>query len=487
MNKVVLCILDGFGYIPIHNGNATISAECIMRLIHSGNTAFLDASGESVGLPPGQCGNSEVGHFTIGTGRIQKQKLPLIDDAIKSGELEHNEKLTEFVGTLKGNTCHLMALFSNGGVHSSLSHFYWAVSYLRQRGIEIRAHLFLDGRDVGYRDALGTLNKALESGQLKLSEIATIQGRFYAMDRDNRWERTQEAYDAMINAEALYRTASPAALLKDFYEKDINDETIPPIIISDYKGASSGDSFWMLNFRTDRIKQILTLLQRGLFRILNMVSCDEAIDSKATILFGHKEVKNTLGEVLAENGAPQLRIAETEKYAHVTYFFDGGRDTEYPYEDRILIPSPKVDDYSQTPDMSAHQITDAIMEAMQRKSHDVIIANFANADMIGHTGNFEATWEALRLLDGHIADILRCAKENGYTVILTADHGNAEHMINTDSTINKNHTCSPVPFLILPDTTKLIRDTGQLSDIAPTILKMLDIDTPPEMSGRSLV
>ncbi|MDR1233626.1 MAG: 2,3-bisphosphoglycerate-independent phosphoglycerate mutase [Holosporales bacterium] len=489
MNKVLLCILDGFGYRTETFGNATTSAEFINSLIHSGNTAFLDASGESVGLPHGQCGNSEVGHFTIGTGRILKQKLPLIDDAIRDGSLEKNENLNKFIGGIHGNACHLMTLFSNGGVHSSLNHFYWAVSYLRRKNIDIRTHLFLDGRDVGFRDALDTLVQALSSGNLQLSEIATIQGRFFAMDRDNRWERTQEASDAIIDAKASYHTEDPISLIQNFYEERISDEVIPPITISNYSGASKGDSFWMLNFRTDRIKQILTkiLSEPSEYRLLDMVNCGETIDQNATILFGDEEIRNPLGEVLAMNGIHQLRIAETEKYAHVTYFFDGGKDTTYPNEERILIPSPRVDDYSRTPDMSSSKITEEIINAMKVGTHEVIISNYANADMIGHTGNMEATQASLKHLDAHITEIIRRSEEYGYTVILTADHGNAENMMKPDLSIHKNHTCSNVPFVIYPSSMEIKRSHGQLSDIAPTILKILNIDPPREMTGTSLI
>ncbi|MDR2598459.1 MAG: 2,3-bisphosphoglycerate-independent phosphoglycerate mutase, partial [Holosporales bacterium] len=362
--------------------------------------------------------------------------------------------------------------------------------YLRQKNITVNAHLFLDGRDVGYRDALGLLQAALESGGLRLSEIATIQGRFFAMDRDNRWNRTQMAFDAIAYAKADYKTADPTVLIKNFYALDINDEVIPPFIVANYNGASIDDGFWMLNFRTDRIKQILTLLQDNNFKILNMVSCDEKIDSKATVLFEQEEVKNTLGEVIARNGLKQLRIAETEKYAHVTYFFNGGMDIRYDGESRVLIPSPGVNDYSETPDMSSGQVSLETIEAMKSHRYSVIIVNFANADMVGHTGNFQATKKALELLDSHIRDVVAVARRLGYTVILTADHGNAETMINGDNSMHKSHTCSKVPFILLSQTRNRLhmrQNVGQLSDIAPTILNILGIDVPHEMTGSSLI
>jgi 2,3-bisphosphoglycerate-independent phosphoglycerate mutase len=449
----------------------------------------LNASGESVGLPAGQCGNSEVGHLTIGAGRILKQKLPLITDAISTGKLDNNAKLNNFLNTLDGNTCHVMTLFSNGGVHSDITHFFWAIDYLRQKNVVVRAHLFLDGRDVGYRDALGLLGAALESGRLKLSEIATIQGRFFAMDRDNRWDRTQLAFNAIVRAEADYRTDDPIVLIRNFYDLDVTDEVIPPFIVASYKGACVNDGFWMLNFRTDRVKQILTMLQGSNFKVLNMVSCDEKIDSMAAVLFEQKEVKNTLGEVIARNGLKQLRVAETEKYAHVTYFFNGGMNVIYEGEERILIPSPGVNDYSKTPDMSGEQVSREVIKAMKLSKYEVIIANFANADMVGHTGNFEATKSALISLDSYVRDIVMAAQRSGYTVILTADHGNAENMINDDNLMHKSHTCSKVPFILLSQSQdfQYERDGGQLSDIAPTILNILGIDVPYGMTGSSLI
>lgn len=486
MKKVILCILDGFGYTKSRIGNATLEAEYIESFINSKNTAFLEASGRSVGLPEGQFGNSEVGHLTIGSGRVLKQKLPLISDSIVSGELEKNENLQAFIKNARGKSCHLMGLFSSGGVHSDIVHFFWAIQFLRKNKIEIKAHLFLDGRDVGYRDALETLRNALNTDKIRLSEIATIQGRFYAMDRDKRFERTKIAFDAIISAIADFRTNDPIETISDFYKKDINDETMPPIIMNGYTGAKKEDMFWMLNFRTDRIKQILTMLLNNDFKVMNMVDCGIEIDSRSVTLFPAHKVNNTLGEILSQNGISQLRIAETEKYAHVTYFFNGGKDVQYKLEDRILIPSPKVKDYAETPDMSATEITGKIIQAIKESSHQVIVANFANADMVGHTGDFEATKISLKKLDEHIKEISDEAMANGYTMIVSADHGNAEEMINADGSPKKTHTCALVPFFIIPEM-RINRTTGTLADIAPTILKILGIDKPKEMTGESLL
>ncbi|MDR3224281.1 MAG: 2,3-bisphosphoglycerate-independent phosphoglycerate mutase [Holosporales bacterium] len=472
MRKVLLCILDGFGYRDEEFGNATLAAPYILDLMKSEGAVFLKASGKDVGLPDGQFGNSEVGHLTIGAGRVVKQKLPMITDAISSGELESNKILRSFTNGL--NSCHLMVLFSRGGVHSEISHFFWAIDFLRRNGIDVKAHLFLDGRDVGYKDALSTLSEAIDSGRLRLCEIATIQGRFYAMDRDSRLDRTKLAYDAIASGEAEFAADDPIKITNDFYEKNVFDEMIPPIVIGDYHGAKRGDSFWMMNFRTDRIRQILNMLLDGGFRILNMVDCGADIEPRSTTIFKHEEVRDTLGEILSRNGISQLRIAETEKYAHVTYFMNGGVDVKFDLEDRILIPSPKVGDYSTTPEMSSRDVTAKIIEAMESSTHQVIIANFANADMIGHTGDFEATKKSLKFLDGHVRTILECAKKNGYTVILTADHGNAEEMMFQDMTPIKTHTCADVPFIMVPPI-KNITMPKTLADVHRVICQILGL------------
>ncbi|MDR2666692.1 MAG: 2,3-bisphosphoglycerate-independent phosphoglycerate mutase [Holosporales bacterium] len=486
MKKVLLCILDGFGYSESDFGNATLEARYIIKLLKSGRTALLDASGESVGLPSLQVGNSEVGHLTIGAGRVVMQKLPLINNAIASGQLAKNSTLREFLDAAKNHTCHVMGLFSDGGVHSELTHFFWAIDTLRRMNIKTKAHLFLDGRDVGYRSALEILSTAIKDEKIKVSEIATMQGRFYAMDRDKNLDRTKIAYDALVNAVADHVVTDPVAQIAAFYKDDINDEIIPPVVIDGYRGAERQDHFWMLNFRTDRIKQILKMLIESDFSLMSMTRCGDEIDCKSRILFPHIEVKNTLGEVLSQNGIRQLRIAETEKYAHVTYFFNGNTEVQYEFEDRILIPSPKVNNYASTPAMSSRQITDEVIKAMVNSAHQVIIVNFANADMLGHTGNFEATRKSIKILDANIHEIIEIAKATGYTVILTSDHGNAETMLNGDLSPQKSHTNAKVPFIIIPEQ-RLLKTIGNLSDIAPTVLSALEISVPLEMSGQSLI
>jgi 2,3-bisphosphoglycerate-independent phosphoglycerate mutase len=499
--KVLLCILDGLGYNPESFGNSTLAAASLSKFMNDMATrsvmsgddlvkfsgTFLEASGRFVGLPDGQCGNSEVGHLTIGSGRVRLQKLPLITEAIKSGSLDKNETLRRFLDNLREKCCHVMVLFSNGGVHSDVEHFFWAISILRQKKVKIMAHLFLDGRDVGPFDALDTLELSLKTGRLLLSEIATIQGRFFAMDRDNRCERTRAAFDAIVYGKTEFNTNDPVSLIKSLYEKNVNDEVMPPFTIGDYNGTERGDEFWMLNFRTDRIKQILGLLCVEGFRVLNMVNCGVDLDARNMVLFEQKEIPNILGELISKQGLKQLRIAETEKYAHVTYFFNGGSDIQYENEHRILIPSPKVSDYAETPDMSSSLVVSEILKSLDSRYYDVIIANLSNADMIGHTGNYQAARLALQFLDQYVIKIIERARRCGYTLIVTSDHGNAEKMINADRSINKSHTCSMVPFMVFGEEVGIRGENGQLADIAPTILDILGLSPPSDMTGKTLL
>jgi 2,3-bisphosphoglycerate-independent phosphoglycerate mutase len=484
MNKLFLCILDGFGCSDETSGNATLSAKFIRSIV--GRGIGVGASGADVGLPDGQCGNSEVGHLTIGSGRVPKQKLQLINESIESGNLATAPKLSSFINECKNNTCHLLGLFSNGNVHSNIYHFFWAIKFLRNQKINVKCHLFCDGRDVGYKDMLSTLSAALTNDDIRIDEIATIQGRFYAMDRDKRVERTQKAYDLIINGQAEHQTIDPIATINELYDSGMHDEIMPPIVVGDYRGAVANSSFWSLNFRADRIIQILSALSANNFNILSMTNCENVTCRDISVLFDGEDITNTLGEVLSKNKVKQLRIAETEKYAHVTYFFNGGKDVQYELEDRLLIPSPKVDDYSKTPEMSAKLIANEIARDMRNKSHDVIIANFANADMIGHTGDFEAAKESLSILDIEVKKLVELAEECAYTMLITADHGNAEYMINADTTPNKMHTCSKVPFVCMQREEYKFK-SGGLADIAPTILHLLGLEQPKEMSGRSLL
>jgi 2,3-bisphosphoglycerate-independent phosphoglycerate mutase len=484
---LLLIILDGFGFSRQKLGNATLAASTINNQLAKRGGAMLAASGPAVGLPLGQAGNSEVGHLTIGAGRVVKQKLLTISEALESGVAELEAAILEFLKTNKRGVCHLMGLFSSGGVHSDMAHLLWAIKTLRAQSVKLKVHIFLDGRDVGYRDAEKLLESALNSRELLISDIATIQGRFYAMDRDCREERTQLAYDAIASGFAQARTDNPLNAIRSFYARGIYDETIPPITVGLYDGASKDDLFWMLNFRPDRIRQLLSkLLNSGYENIMTMTSCGPKIDDKVKILFPTKSIKNTLSEVLASHGMRQLRIAETEKYAHVTYFFNGGVEKQFEFEDRILVPSPPVEDYATTPAMSSDQIAWHVSEALRAASHQVIIVNFANADMLGHTGNLEATKESIRILDKHVENLLKIADQKNCEVIITADHGNADEMLTPDNAPHKSHTNALVPFVICSRIKYSYAKTGTLADIAPTILSLLDIPIPAEMTGSAL-
>lgn len=476
--KVLLVILDGFGYSEEKLGNATLEAGYIKNLIQMYPFKLLNASGTAVGLPEGQFGNSEVGHLTIGTGRVIKQKLPMLSDAIVNGEFDHNHKL---IDTLKlMDTCHIMGLFSEGGVHSHISHFFHCLALLRKYDILIKAHLFLDGRDVAKDDALRTLQDALNQKKIFIDEIATVHGRYYAMDRNKNWDRTEISYKAIKNARSEYTDISdPIKMIENFYANGLYDEEIPPFVMNGYKGMKQGDSVWMMNFRADRIQQILRMIQQDGYKTVNMVNIDEEIDKNSVILFENRKIKNTLGEVVSNHGLRQFRLAETEKYAHVTYFFNGGEDIQYEGEDRILIDSPDVADYAEIPDMSSAEITTTLIEAVRSEKYEFIVVNYASPDMIGHTGNFEAAKAAIRCLDKHVKSVVEEGGRHGYQILITADHGNAEHMINQNQTVCKTHTCAQVPLICIGTNTCI--DAKSLQDIAPIVLKLLGIDIPLDM------
>ncbi|MDR2074707.1 MAG: 2,3-bisphosphoglycerate-independent phosphoglycerate mutase [Holosporales bacterium] len=485
--KVLLIILDGFGVSGNGYGDATLEAKFIQSLRNTYPNSLLNASEEHVGLPSGQFGNSEVGHMTISSGKVVKQKLLMINDSISSCEFDQNPVLLNFLQNTK--TCHIMGLFSDGGVHSHISHLFHCLKLLRLRNIKIRAHLFLDGRDVTMDSALNTLKTAVSNELIKVSEIASVHGRYYAMDRDRKWERTEVSYNAIKNADSAYKNVEdPIKMIEFFYKSGVFDENMPPFVMKGYSGALSNDSFWNINFRTDRMKQILTLIHSDGFKILNMTNVDEKIDRNSAVLFEKKEIKNTLGEVISKNGLRQLRIAETEKYAHITYFMNGGEDITYENEFRILVDSPKVADYAETPDMSSSEITQKLKEALSLESYDLIIVNYANADMIGHTGNFEICKKSLRMLDEHVKNVVETARNHEYEVLITADHGNAEHMINeNDGTFCKTHSLSKVPFVYISDDRGSNLKNGSLQDIAPTVLSLLGIKIPNDMEGSCLI
>lgn len=501
---IVLAVLDGWGYSPNHQHNA----------IYQANTpnwddwwqtrphTLLVSSGFDVGLPDAQMGNSEVGHMHLGAGRVIDQDFTRINKAIADSEFFQNEILisaiTKAVNTHKA--IHVLGLLSPGGVHSHEDHITALIELAAEHGRpNLYLHPFLDGRDTPPRSAETSIEKLVHKCQsLQYGKIATLMGRFYAMDRDNRWDRIQAAYQAIVSGKSNVYASDPIDALKQAYARGENDEFVQPTIIEPAVKIQPGDIVIFMNFRADRARQLVRALTqpdfaefpRMEFPILGeLVTLTEyASDIAAKVAFPPQSMRNTLGDIIAQQGLHQLRIAETEKYAHVTFFFNGGREEIFAGEDRILIPSPKVETYDLEPEMSALEVTSRVITAIESQQYDVIILNFANADMVGHTGNFAATLKAIECLDyclGRIYDAL--SKVNG-EMLITADHGNAECMYDENTQqAHTAHTNLCVPFLYLGRKAEINVEQGSLIDIAPTILALLGLDTPAEMTGKSLI
>ena len=502
---LVLCVLDGWGHANDTKMNAITQAHTPTwdRWHKEFPELLLDASGEAVGLPHGQMGNSEVGHTTIGTGRVVLQDLPYFNKAFETHEMDHNPFIAALIKDLKksGKTCHLMGLFSPGGVHSHQDHFLGFIKILSTESIPIALHLFLDGRDTPPKSALTyieSLEKTLES--YPNAHIATMMGRFYAMDRDNRWGRTQKAYEALVEGKG-HPIQNPLQAIKDCYIQDITDEFVSPLIMEGYKGMKAGDAFIMVNFRADRVRQILdALIESSLTAFphspppifshkIGMKEYSASLAAKLDVLRKPVQLKNTLSEVLSHHALTQLHIAETEKYAHVTFFFNGGKETPFPGEERRIIPSPKVSTYDQKPEMSAPEITETVLEVLSKNKADVIIMNYANTDMVGHTGKLEPTIKAVQTVDHCLGLLEKAILEKGGCLFVTADHGNAEMMYDKKShQPHTAHTTNMVPFVCVTKTPYTVLKThGVLADIAPTLLKFLDIPLPSEMTGTPLL
>jgi 2,3-bisphosphoglycerate-independent phosphoglycerate mutase len=498
---VVLCILDGWGYRAAreHNAIALANAPTWNKLWESCPHALLHTDGLTVGLPEGQMGNSEVGHMTVGAGRVIMQDLPKIDLAVKDGTLGQQPYLTDLIAKLKerGGTCHLMGLCSPGGVHAHESHILALAKVLSDAGVPIALHAFTDGRDVAPQSAaeqIGRLHKALP----KLAYIATISGRYYAMDRDKRWERTELAYRAMVEAKGP-RFEDPVAAIKNSYASGVNDEFIIPTVERGYRGMEKDDAILFANFRADRARQMLTALldtkflefDRPVIRYcgaLGMVEYSAALNPFIKAMFPPKELKEVLGELVSKAGKKQLRIAETEKYAHVTFFLNGGEERVYEGEDRILVPSPKVATYDLQPEMSAPEVTAKCVDAINSGTYDLIVLNFANADMVGHTGILPAAIKAVEAVDAGLTAITAALAACGGALLITADHGNCEELWD-ESTKGPHtaHSMNPVPVLLFggPAGKKLI--DGTLADIAPTVLELMQLAQPESMTGKSLL
>lgn len=498
---LILMILDGFGIAPEY-GNAIMAAKKpnLDRLFRENPLTQIGASGLNVGLPNGQMGNSEVGHTNIGAGRIVYQELTRITKEIEDGDFYKNPALIKAVAAAKakGTALHLIGLLSDGGVHSHNGHLYALLELAKQNGLsKVYVHALLDGRDVPPSSGKGFVEDCLAKMQkIGVGEIATVAGRYYAMDRDNRWERVSKAYNAMVLGEGV-QNPDPVAAVAKSYEDGVTDEFVVPVVCGPEGRISADDSVIFFNFRPDRARELTRAFvdpdftgferAKGFFPLTYVCMTQyDATMPNVDVAFHPQSLKNTLGEYLSNLGMTQLRIAETEKYAHVTFFFNGGVETVYPGEDRVLIHSPKVATYDLQPEMSAYAVTDALVEKIDSGMYDVIILNYANCDMVGHTGIFDAAKAAVEAVDICVGRVIDAIERMHGTAIITADHGNAEKMYEEDGSPFTAHTTNPVPFCVVGYPCKL-RENGKLADIAPTMLKVLGLPQPAEMTGESII
>jgi 2,3-bisphosphoglycerate-independent phosphoglycerate mutase len=522
--KVLLMILDGWGEGEHNHSNVifTAGAPNFERLKAAYPHAQLLACGENVGLPDGQMGNSEVGHLNIGAGRIVYQDLVKINRACRDNSILQNDEIKKVYSYVKTHNkqLHLMGLVSNGGVHSSLEHLFKLCEIGKEYAVEkLFVHCFMDGRDTDPRSGKGFVEQLQKQLTKTTGRIASVVGRYYAMDRDKRWERIAEACDLVVNGKGTPVTDA-AQGIQQSYDAGVTDEFIKPLVCTDggkpVATIQEGDAVIFFNFRNDRAKELTIVLSQS--ELLQGIQADAQKpgspmppDARAAvlkmktiplhyctmvpyddkfkglhILFDKDNVQNTLGEVVSQAGKNQLRIAETEKYAHVTFFFSGGREAAFANEERILIASPKVATYDLQPEMSAYEVTEALVKALQTQKFDLVVLNFANGDMVGHTGVYEAISKAVKAVDENIGVLVKTAQDNGYTVLITADHGNADYAENPDGSPNTAHSLNPVPFIVVDNDIKTVRD-GVLADIAPTILKLMGVPQPTEMSGKALV
>ena len=504
MNKTptTLIIMDGFGLRDETMGNAIANARKphLDKIFAENPGCKLSASGLDVGLPDGQMGNSEVGHTNIGAGRVVFQDLPRITKAIADGDFFTNEAYVAAMDDCKakGTALHIMGLMSDGGVHSHIDHIFAALDMAKQRGLtKVYVHAFLDGRDVppsSGKDFVARLYEKCEA--LGNAHIGVISGRYYAMDQDKRWERLQKAYDALVMGEAPFE-ADPVAAVQKSYDAEVTDEFVVPVLCCKEAVISENDSVIFMNFRPDRAREITRALvdpdftdlerKKGYFPLHYVCTTEyDATMPNVTVAFPKQKLTNIFGEYISNLGLTQLRIAETEKYAHVTFFFNGGVEQTFPGEDRVLIPSPSVPTYDLKPDMSAKEVTDACVERIESGNYDVIILNFANCDMVGHTGVYEAARLAVETVDECVNRVVEATSRMGGISLITADHGNADRMLEDDGvTPYTAHTTNPVPFYIVGADVKL-RD-GKLADIAPTMLDLMGLEKPAEMDGETLI
>jgi 2,3-bisphosphoglycerate-independent phosphoglycerate mutase len=509
-NLTALIIMDGFGINTRQEWNAVYAANTpnIDRYWNEYPHVAIGSSGLDVGLPEGQMGNSEVGHLNIGAGRIVYQEFTRISKAIEEGDFFRNKALLTAVDSVKkhGSKLHLMGLVSDGGVHSHMEHLYALVELAKSRGLEqVYIHCFMDGRDVppsSGKSYIEMLEKKLQ--EYEFGKIATVSGRYYAMDRDRRWDRTQKAYDAMVLGSGKFASSAVAAMEQSYTEGVTDEFVIPTVVLEDGKPAATigrNDSIIFFNFRPDRTRQITRAFieedfsefsrSLGYFPVcfVSMTQYDASY-TNIHVAFEPQSLDNTFGEYISKLGKKQLRIAETEKYAHVTFFFNGGVERPNENEDRVLIPSPKIATYDLKPSMSAIEVTDEVERRIASGEYDVIILNYANCDMVGHTGIMEAAVEAVETVDKCVGRVVEAIRSRGGKVIITADHGNAEQMLDYETgQPHTAHTSNPVPFILIDDTRKnaVLRDNGRLADIIPTLLELMGLEKPEEMTGESLI
>ena len=501
MNKTptTLIIMDGFGLANASDDNAVSLAQTpvLDRLFREYANTTLSASGLDVGLPDGQMGNSEVGHTNIGGGRVVFQDLPRISRAIDDGSFFKNEAYNKAMDNClkNGSSLHLYGLLSDGGVHSHIQHLFALLQMAKDKGLEkVYVHCFLDGRDVSPTSGKGFVQELCDKcAEIGVGKIATVMGRYYAMDRDKRWERVQMAYDAIVYGEGVHN-ADPVDAVARSYANGVTDEFVEPVVCDSEGTIGDNDSVIFFNFRPDRAREITRAIvdpefdgfQREFFPTTYVCNTEyDASMPNVLVAWPRVAVKNGLGEYLSSMGMTQLRIAETEKYAHVTFFFNGGVEKQYPGEDRVLVPSPKVATYDLQPEMSAFEVCDKCVERIESGAYDVIILNFANCDMVGHTGVLEAAVKAVETVDTCVGKVVEATLKMGGIAMITADHGNAEDMKQEDGSPMTAHTTNLVPFILCGAGSEL--RTGRLADIAPTILDVLGLACPPEMDGRTLI
>ena len=499
---ITLVIMDGYGLGENPQICAIHAADTpyLTHLFQTYPTTQLVASGEDVGLPEGQMGNSEVGHVNIGAGRVVFQDLPRITAAIRDGSFFENQayKAAMQAARESGGALHLLGLMSDGGVHSHNTHVWAMLEMAKREGLsQVYLHCFLDGRDVAPKSGAGFVRECAEKcAEIGVGKIATVMGRYWAMDRDKRWERVEEAYNAMVFAEGI-QNPDPVGAVEQSYLQDITDEFVRPVVCDKAGVVKAGDSVIFFNFRPDRAREITRAFcdpdfdgfsRRGGYFPLHYV-CTTQYDEEmpnVTVAFPPQDIAATFGEYISKRGLTQLRIAETEKYAHVTFFFNGGLEAVYPGEDRVLIPSPKTHPtYDFIPEMSAEEVAKTCAERIASGKYDVVIVNFANCDMVGHTGDFEATVKAVETVDKCVEQVVRATVDMGGIALVTSDHGNAEYMMEADGSPATAHTINPVPLTVVGKDVRLRE--GRLSDIAPTMLDLMGIEQPPEMTGRSLL